>query len=339
MNTAQQKAWDCLREDEKQSLFLQISNGKSSWESGTIMKRSHYKYIEIRERSQVFFKMFTNFFTLHESIFRPDAPFSSTFMDYIEACIEKRLDRKNAALRSGDSSQIIAKIRGDMIQKNMRKLLDSDDEWDKDTKSLIIEFDRWNNFRILPRIMQAPSPFRRRVNEKHKIYLQYLLKKFPKWAHSKLIERYRYKSNRFPNKPKYWVCLISRELYPEDGYYVFSIRPDEEPIKEMSRFFLYVFKTQDDADTFGFMVTSYYDKTSSIPSGQKFWVEFRNLLEDSVNYAQVNNIDFNQKILDSAYSGVKPHKKKRKRKISKELSEGVKRGGESEFYRSNKPVP
>jgi hypothetical protein len=309
MNYAQEKAWSCLREDEKNSLFLQMSEGKSSWEAGTIMERSHYKYIEIRERSQKFFKMFTEFFEKHESIFRPDAPYKQVFMDYIEACIERRLTRRDSLVKTGDSSQLVYKrIRNPMLEHNMRKLIDSEDPWDKDTLALIIEFDRWNNHRILPKILQAPSAYKRRNNHKFKIYLRYLLEKFPPWAHEKLIERFRYKLSK-NSKPRYWVALISKEKYKDNfGYYVFPIKRDEEGVREMTRFFIYVFDDQDTADSFGFMVSQYYCKTDTIPSGQKYWAEFRNIVEQAINYKQVNNIDFTVKTLDYAYNVPKSKK-------------------------------
>lgn len=74
MNEAQQKAWSCLIDKEQQSLFLQLSESKSSWEAGEILKLSHYKYLEIRERSEKFFRLFLDFFEKHTSIFRPDCP-------------------------------------------------------------------------------------------------------------------------------------------------------------------------------------------------------------------------------------------------------------------------
>lgn len=61
MNEAQQKAWSCLIDKEQQSLFLQLSESKSSWEAGEILKLSHYKYLEIRERSEKFFRLFSDF--------------------------------------------------------------------------------------------------------------------------------------------------------------------------------------------------------------------------------------------------------------------------------------
>lgn len=323
MTDAQTKAWSCLREEEQHSLFLQISNGKSAWESGTILNIVHYKYLEIRERSQKFFKMFTEFFELHEAIFRPDAPVSDIFKDYIEGCIEKRLSRRDVAFYLGDRHHIPANVRTKMVEDNMDIIRTSDDPWDKDTVTLIVEFDRWNNYRILPRLYQAPSAFLRRNNKKYKIYIKYLKDKFPQWAHKKLIERFR-KRVVPTSKERYYIALISRELYPETGYYVFPVLPTEEVVIEMSRFFIYIFRDKDDADLFGFMVDKYITELKSIPSCQKFWAEFRSILEDAVNYTQVNNIDFNMRTLDMAYN---THKGKNKTK-----NQSLKRVKEDQFY-------
>lgn len=64
MNEYQKKAWDCLTPTEQQSLFLQLSESKSSWEAGEILKLSHYKYLEIKERSEKFFRLFSDFFEI-----------------------------------------------------------------------------------------------------------------------------------------------------------------------------------------------------------------------------------------------------------------------------------
>lgn len=51
--------------------------------------------------------------------------------------------------------------------------------------------------------------------------------------HTKLRERFRYKVK--PGKKKYWVALISEELYT-DGYLLLPVRPLQEVIDEFSRF-------------------------------------------------------------------------------------------------------
>lgn len=310
MEYYQKRAWECLQEIEKQSLFLQLSNGKSTWEVGTILKISHYKYLEIRERSEKFFRMFSDYFQLHEAIFRPDSPCEDEFKDYIEGVIEKRLTRKEASLYMGNSVNIVHKIRVRLIERNILRLKESDNPWDKDTLKLIFEFDRWNNFRILPKMLQQPSAYKRRVNKRDKVYIKYLLDRVPAWVHEKIIERFYYRVK--PGKDRYWICLISPTLYPDNhGYKVLPIKPVEESITEMNKFFIYVFNDREDADTFGFMVNTYLDKTSEVKMGQKFWPEYRYTVQKALNYNSVNNIDFNVKTLDMAYSVSSKRSKKK----------------------------
>lgn len=61
MTPYQQKAWECLKEEERQCLFLSLSENKSSCEASQIMGITHYKYIELRERAEKFFRLFGDF--------------------------------------------------------------------------------------------------------------------------------------------------------------------------------------------------------------------------------------------------------------------------------------
>lgn len=327
MTDAQKKAWECLTQKEQQSLFLQLSESKSSWEAGEILKLSHYKYLEIRERSEKFFRLFSDFFELHGAIFRPDCPCERNFQDYIEGCLEKRMTRKEASVYTGDSTQLLPKVNSKNIERNMKRLKESGDSWDLDSLRLIFEFDRWNNFRILPRILQQPSAYKRRSNKKDKIYIKYLLNRVPEWMHQKVKERFMYKVK--PSKKKYWVCLISETLYKE-GYKLLPVRPLQEVIDEFSRFYMYVFEEKDDADTFGFMVSKFMIKTCDVKLGQKFWPEYRHCVEKALNYNQVNNIEFNVKKLDMAYN---THIKRKPKK--QKLTQGFKRADTSAFYKNN----
>ena len=122
MNEAQQKAWDCLTKMEQQSLFLHTSEGKSSWEAGSMLKISHYKYIEIRERSEKFFRLFGDYFTKWPSLFRPDCPCERNFQDFIEGVIEHRMKRREAMVYTGDSTQQLPKVSNENIERNMKLL-------------------------------------------------------------------------------------------------------------------------------------------------------------------------------------------------------------------------
>lgn len=318
MNEAQTKAWNCLTEKEQQSLFLQLSENKSTWESGEILKLSHYKYIEIRERSTKFFRLFSDFFELHEAIFRPDCPCERNFQDYIEGCIEKRLKRKDAAVYSGDSTLQLPKVTTENILRNMQRLKESNDPWDIDTKRLILEFDRWNNARILPALIQQPSAFKRRINKKDKIYIKYLLRKIPTWMLRRLEERFKHIRKR-KDSQRYWVALIHRDLY-KDGYKVIPVKRDLEVVNEFSKCYIYVFDEKDAADAFGFMIANYFIRTADVKLGQKFWPEYRQCLESAVNYNQVNNIEFSVKNLDVAYNTHIPKRTSENKKKNKKKS-------------------
>lgn len=325
MTDAQRRAWDCLKPQEKQSLFLQTSEGKSSWEAGGIMQLSHYKYIEVRERSEKFFRMFSDFFERRTAIFRPDCPCERNFQDFIEGVIERRLPKKEARLFTGDAAQRLPTVNSKNIIRNMKRLKESEDPWDIDTRKLIFEFDRWNNFRILPMLLQQPSAFKRRINKKDKIYIKYLLNRIPQFVLERVKERYYYKVK--PSIKKYWACLISRDLYT-DGYYLLPLRTNKDVIDEMSRLYMYVFEDREDADTFGFLVSKYGDKTMGVTYGQKFWPEYRYVTKRAINFNEVNNIEFNVRQLDMAYN----HNKIRKTKKIKSHQKTGERRAESELF-------
>ena len=333
MDVIHQQAWDWLLPNEQNSLYLTLGTGKSSWEVGEMMKLSHYKYLEIKERAEHFFKLFTNFLEKHPSIFRPDGPCQEDFKDYIEGVICHRKSRKEAAKHTGISSNLLSEINSRKIEKNMNRLKETGDDWDLDTLRLIHEFDRWNNFRILPSMLQQPSAYKRRLNKKHKIYIRYLLdtSKMPEWLLTKIKERFYFKTRKPENK--YYVALINRDIY-DSGYFVLPIKKDEAVVKEMSRFYIYVFQSESYADAFGFKVANYGIQTSRVRLGLKFWPEYRDIVEKAVNYNSINNLDFNVKTLDMAYENIRPKKKtKRKKDKGGKIEPGISRARTAEFYK------
>ena len=82
----------------------------------------------------------------------------------------------------------------------------------------------------------------------------------------------------------------------------------------MNRFYIYVFDDKDDADTFGFMVSKFAFKTKGVKLGQKFWPEYRYVIQRAVNYNEVNNINVNVKALDMAYMNRRYNPKPKKHK-------------------------
>ena len=315
MNEYQKKAWDYLNPEEQQCLFLTLGTGKSSWEAGEYLKKSHYKMLELRERSEIFFRMFTEFFENHTSIFRPDCPCQEDFKDYIEALICQRKTRKEALYISGCSPNLIYEISNRKIEKNIELLKMTKNPWDLDTLKLILNFDKWNNFRILPNRLQQPSAYKRRMNKKAKIHIKYLLdpNKMPEWLLVKIKERFYYKSRK--EYKRYWVALISPKIFKQ-GYFLLPIRKDDQVVQEMNKYYLYVFGNKEDADSFGFKVVNYKPQTSVVRLGLKYWPEYREIVKKAVNYNAINNLEFNVKTLDIAYEPLKKNRISRKSSLS-----------------------
>lgn len=326
MEPYQDKAWDILTNNEKNSLFLQMSQGQSSWEAGEILNIPHYKYLELKERSIKFFKMFSEYFQEFGVLIRPDSVVDDRFRDYVEGIIEKRLTREEALKYTGDSALSLKELSDSIITKNMKRLLESEYKHDNRLYDLIIEFDRWNNRRVLPRELQLPSAYKRRNNKRDKTYINFI-SKIPEHKVEALINIFTYKPRK-SNKKIYYITLISSKS--PDGYYVVPIKPSKETIMKISKLSLYIFDDKDKADTFGFLISKFISNDKTPKIGQQFWVKYREYLKMSINYDIIKPSEFYSEKLDMAY-GLNPSKKSRSKK-KKQSESGAKRVNPEFFY-------
>lgn len=308
MEKHHQIAWDCLTELEQQCLYINLGQGLSTWKAGEILKVTHYKYLELKARAEKLFKLFSDYFEIHPNLIRPDSFLDMRFQDYLYGSIMKRLPKDEALFYAGDSSWLLKPIRREHIIKNMQRLKGSStkNEWDRDLFALILEFDRWNNFRILPKVFQAPSPYKRRNSKRDKIYLQYL-HRVPAYKIRALIDMY-WRAGKPENR--YYVAFVSKDIFKEQGYSVVPIKRDPEIVHRLTNIKAYVFQDYEDADQFGIMAYSFFDNTTTISEGLNFWKEYRELVERAINYREINNMDFTICDLDSAYE------LKRKKKVN-----------------------
>lgn len=293
MEKYQQDAWDCLTKKEQDSLFLNISQGLSTRRTGEVLGMSHYKYLEMKARAEKFFKMFSDYFYLYPSLIRPGAPITEAFKDYLYGSILKRLSKDEAINYAGDSSWVLKEFNTKKIISNMSRLKGSEDEWDKALYKLIMEFDRWNSFRILPQSLQAPSAYKRRTNKKYKIYLRYL-HRIPDFKIRYILDTFWKK-----NGNRRYIALVSSIF--EYGYQVVPIGITDKIYKDLTGMKIYIFEDQLDAEDFGVQVSRYFE-IGDPHSGLKFWKTFNELIEKSLNYKEINNMDFSVEGLDTAYN-------------------------------------
>lgn len=292
MEEYQNKAWDCLTKQEQDSLFLNLSQGLSARRTGEVLGISHYKYLELKARAEKFFKMFSDYFYIHPSLIRPGAPLTEAFMDYLYGCILKRLTKDEACNYAGDSAWVLKEFNTKKITENMKRLSNSENPWDKDLYTLIMEFDRWNSFRILPQLLQAPSAYKRRANKKYKVYIKYL-NRIPDFKIRYMLDHYWKKSGKVR-----YIALVSSIF--EYGYQLVPVGVTDKITQELTDMKIYIFESQIDAEDFGLQVSRFFE-IGTPRSGLKYWAHFDELIERSINYKSINNMDFSVGVLDQAY--------------------------------------
>lgn len=298
MERYQQQAWECLTPKEQNTLFFSKAKGLSTWEGGEILKLAHYKYLEIKARAGKFFKMFSDYFEKYPSLVNPEAPLDNNFRDFIFGAMVKRLPKIEARLHSGDPTWVSPEITNRRIVINMERLRYSKSDWDKDLYALITEFDRWNNYRILPRSLQAPSAFNRRVQRKQKLYVRYLYK-IPTVRIQMIYDKYHKKG---PTSRRYWISLINETIFPKNGYGIIPISRDEKVLEELCKLRIYVFETKLDAEKFGVLLASYFESIDTIPNGLDWWKTYRTIISKAINFKNLDNTDYTSDTLDNAYS-------------------------------------
>jgi hypothetical protein len=322
------KVWEILLEDEKSALLLSISYGKSTWQAGEIMNKAHYKYLEILARANKFFKMFTEYFESTGGLRIPkDCHFNHFFRDYIIMTVFERIPEKEAIKNLGLNPFIVKTAKERIFKECLDLLANHENETYQDLFHLIMEFDRWNNSRILPTSLQEPSAFKRRNKARLVKHLKnlsnldyYHVKRFEKSFKAK------------PGKKKLYIAVLSKNF--EAGYKVIRIGSNKDIISYISKDLrLYIFNEEVDADNFGYIVHRYlHHGTRDCKKGQEFWPLYRKSIEVAANYLDVNNIIPQRKHLEKAFRDMDEIIIRRKGKIARDISDPQTRVRKEELW-------
>ena len=304
MEKINKEVWDILNLDEQTALTLSLGHGKSTWESGEILGKAHFKYLEIQKRARKFLEMFTNYFNKYNGLFTEDMNISFAFKEYLQLTMIDRLNISKATRQMEDTSYLTANKRNKLIIHELDKLKRGNSIPNSDLYSLIMDFDRWNNFRILPLEIQEPSAFKRRNKSRNKKHLK-IITSLPKFSVLKLIERYSY-SGKYA---KSYLPIISGCL--DGNYKVIPIRKNITIINEITSIGLFIFDKKELAQNFAKLISDYFIKeTMNCKTGQKFWPEFRITLKKAINYGDIENIHRSRTYLDKALFDTDKEKEK-----------------------------
>lgn len=289
---AKSKAWKMLREEEKLALDLKLVQKKSSWEAGEIMNKSHYKYLEIVARAEYFLKRFTEHFNKYGDLVPEDVELNPGFKEYLELVMPKRCTQKEAFKKlihyrfSYDSQ-----FRTEFIATEIKRLAQSKKLIEKYFYNLIMDFDRWNNFRILPTILQEPHAFKRRQKNRLKKFLMNSCKLGDK------VSKHISKELRYVGDPKktMWAYVI-KNIYTQE-YKVVPIKRNERNVEVLSKYGIFLYDKEKHCREMLDAITGYFrvSEGSNVIKGQTFWPVYRDLIKVAINGNLVENILPNRK--------------------------------------------
>lgn len=323
MAEIQGDAWNILNDDERTALSLSLSFNKSTWESGEIMSKAHFKYLEIQKRAKKFLEIFTNHFLRYHNLFPSDLHISFAFKEYLTLTIIERKNISQATKLMEDQGYLIASRRNKLIIRDINKLRDNNHSPAQDLYNLIMDFDRWNNFRILPLEIQEPSAFKRRNKARNIKHIRNITS-LPQYSVLTLISTYQYSGK----KAEVYLPVISD--YLQGGLKVIAIRNKPVIIKEVTDIGFFVFDDRAKASDFAGLVYDYFlNSVRNCKTGQRFWPEFRVLMAQAINHKELEHIHKSRTYLDSAIIN-RDELKLKKRKQKKE--KGEKRANDDQMF-------
>lgn len=329
------KAWDILTTEEKSALSLTHNYGKSTWQAGEILNKAHYKYLEIQARANTFFKLFTLYLEKTEGYLIPEnSSMDWDLQEYILCTIKNRMGYRETLKFLGKESPLTHKkliVRTAALKKQLDWLLNHEDENHRELHNIIKEFDRWNNFRVLPEALREPSAFKRRNKTRLLKHLNNL-KNLDPFHIDRLITKFSIKPSDKRNKTLY-LPLVYGDF--EKGYQIIPIKGTAKIVEFISiTLNLYMFNEEGLADDYAFLVENYLStKDKSCKQGQQFWPKFRLLIKKSSNYNQVNNIVPSRANLVNAFRDLDKIRVKKQKEIKAEdVSDPAQRGSDSKFW-------
>ena len=292
------EAWSILLREEQQSITLSLGYSKSSWEAGEILKKAHYKYLEISARGEKFLRMFTEYFEEYGYFIPNGVEIPNSFKEYLSLVVLSRMTVRDAVTNMNDPEYKVTSFRDKVIDNILYKMQKSNIPAEKGLFDLIIEFDRWNNFRVLPRQWQQPSAFKRRNKTKDLKYLKNISSIHPLALH-KVKELFLYGGRQ----DKLFMPVVAKDI--PSKFEVVPVKDKAKTITSLTRMGFPLFEEKLDATEFAIMVKEYLFRVvtrdnSSVITGLKFWKRYRDMIEKAKNYSELENIIPNRKYQEDA---------------------------------------
>lgn len=287
------QAYSILTEKEKLILNLQHVEEKSSWTAGEIMSLAHYKLLEIQYRANHFIRLFSEHFELFDDLIPKGTTGTEEVKDYFRLTIGQRKTIKDTYDLLNSKYGFSGKnTREKEIEEQMILWGQSENAHDLTTYNLIKEFDRWNNFRILPPSLREPSAFKRRNKNILKKHIR-VTTNIPDISVGKIEQLFGYKKG---SKPVYLPVITQ-----SGKVVVFKLKSTKDSIDQLTSLNLYLFTDNKLATEYIELVRSYATQgVKKCKVGLEFWPKYRDMIKRAINYEPIQKIVPSRKYLQLA---------------------------------------
>lgn len=302
------KALQLLKPDEQNAIHIKHVQNKSSWQGGEITHKSHYKYLEITTRAEKFFALFNQHYHLYDTLIPYGVILNADFAQYLHLTIEKRLKVGEAVKHIENEAYQKNKTREPLLIEGILALKKSKSLHEQNLYNAVMEFDRYNNFRILPNAVQEPSGFKRRNKTRYKKHLTISVTLNPYTLH-RIREIFEVNTKKLKSDNEGYVAITH---YPQSKQ-IIRINASDEIRTRFSKISMYVFKHKAQCQEYIDLVFQYLDEKDQGPGkGLIFWPNYRNLIKEALNYDELNNIAPTRKALHEAVNDMDAYYKKKK---------------------------
>lgn len=240
-------------------------------------------------------KLFTDHFEMFGALVPSYITLDERFRKYLELTIGKRKPISEAVALIEDPVFSIKSFREKVISEQMAKLLRKNKVTVRTWALMVLEFDRWNNYRILPADIQEPSAFKRR-NKKNEIRNLRNVADLNGFTIRRIKLKYEIKGEA----PRKVLFVPVVEEQGKSGS-IIKVENNKTTVEGLSKIGFYLFPKEKHAQEFLNHILLYkLNDRKDCKQGQRFWPKFRLLTQNSMNYNFIQKRVASRKFLETA---------------------------------------
>lgn len=281
MKQSKKQAWEHLTTPERTVLQLCYGHDKTTNEVSIITNTALYKTQEILNRGKKLFIMFSEYYEAFGELMPLDLPIPSPLRLYLLFTLKQRLHRSealNKVLRRYPLYNTRAFSPG--IQKVLENI---STEGYSEFHELVLEFDRWNNVRILPKHLGRITPYPRRQMKTYWPMEEAII------STSEIAYRLMVSKFKQTEPPVVWLPLVGS--YLPKGIQIIPMKKTPEALAYFADNKYLVFESRELATAMGkICLDRSFLGTPTRSESFRFWPKFRDLAKEAITLGMMIDV-------------------------------------------------